>query len=169
MLVIEPVETYVYAYSIYRTVAYTECQISRNITSNLLAILIFAYSLFERCVEEAIGEYADGKKIAGDIPAYLALGVGYSPVNAVRVNVGFHWFDDKHATSYNNRQEKLKRGTLEYNAGVEVDVNKKITLSTGWQNTNYGLSDESWTTNHSLLVPTLQLSVVFTTSTRRWI
>ena len=31
---------------------------------------------------------------------------------------------------------------MEYNAGVEVDVNKKITLSTGWQNTNYGLSDE---------------------------
>lgn len=97
---------------------------------------------FDAKLEEAIGEYADGKKIAGDIPAYLALGVGYSPVNAVRVNVGFHWFDDKHATSYNNRQEKLKRGTLEYNAGVEVDVNKKITLSTGWQNTNYGLSDE---------------------------
>ena len=97
---------------------------------------------FDAKLEEAIGEYEDGKKIAGDIPAYLALGVGYSPVDAVRVNVGFHWFDDKHATSYNNRQEKLKRGTLEYNAGVEVDVNKKITLSTGWQNTNYGLSDE---------------------------
>lgn len=97
---------------------------------------------FDSELEEAIGEYEDGKKIAGDIPAYLALGVGYSPVNTVRVNVGFHWFDDKHATSYNNRQEKLKRGTLEYNAGVEVDVNKKITLSTGWQNTNYGLSDE---------------------------
>ena len=97
---------------------------------------------FDTKLEKAIGEYEDGKKIAGDMPAYLALGVGYSPVDAVRVNVGFHWFDDKHATSYNNRQEKLKRGTLEYNAGVEVDVNKKITLSTGWQNTNYGLSDE---------------------------
>lgn len=97
---------------------------------------------FDSKLEGAIGEYEDGKKIAGDIPAYLALGVGYSPVNTVRVNVGFHWFDDKHATSYNNRQEKLKRGTLEYNAGVEVDVNKKITLSTGWQNTNYGLPDE---------------------------
>ena len=97
---------------------------------------------FDTKLDKAIGEYADGKKIAGDIPAYLALGVGYSPVNTVRVNVGFHWFDDKHATSYNNRQEKLDRGTLEYNAGVEVDVNKKITLSTGWQNTNYGLSDE---------------------------
>ena len=98
---------------------------------------------FDTELEQAIGEYEDGKKIAGDIPAYLALGVGYSPVNVVRVNVGFHWFDDKHATSYNNRQEKLKRGTLEYNAGVEVDVNKKITLSTGWQNTNYGLPDEN--------------------------
>ena len=98
---------------------------------------------FDSKLEGAIGEYEDGKKIAGDIPAYLALGVGYSPVNTVRVNVGFHWFDDKHATSYNNRQEKLKRGTLEYNAGVEVDVNKKITLSTGWQNTNYGSPDEN--------------------------
>ena len=98
---------------------------------------------FDSKLEGAIGEYEDGKKIAGDIPAYLALGIGYSPVNTVRVNAGFHWFDDKHATSYNNRQEKLKRGTLEYNAGVEVDINKKITLSTGWQNTNYGLPDEN--------------------------
>ena len=99
-------------------------------------------SQFDSKIDKAIGEYEDGKKIAGDIPAYLALGIGYSPIDAVRVNVGFHWFDDKNATSYNNRQEKLKRGTLEYNAGVEVDVNKKITLSTGWQNTNYGLSED---------------------------
>ena len=99
-------------------------------------------SQFDSKIDKAIGEYEDGKKIAGDIPGYLALGIGYSPVDAVRVNVGFHWFDDKNATSYNNRNKELKRGTLEYNAGVEVDVNKKITLSIGWQNTNYGLSDE---------------------------
>ena len=97
---------------------------------------------FDSKLEGAIGEYEDGKKIAGDIPAYLAVGVGYSPVDAVRVNVGFHWFNDKNATSYKNRNKELDRGTLEYNAGIEVDVNKKITLSTGWQNTNYGLSDE---------------------------
>ena len=97
---------------------------------------------FDSKLEGAIGEYEDGKKIAGDIPAYLAVGVGYSPIDAVRVNVGFHWFDDKNATSYKNRNKELDRGTLEYNAGIEVDVNKKITLSTGWQNTNYGLSDE---------------------------
>lgn len=97
---------------------------------------------FDKNLNEAIGEYEDGKKIAGDIPAYLAVGVGYKPIDEVCVNVGFHWFDDKHATSYNDRQKLLDRGTVEYNAGVEVDVTKKITLSTGWQNTNYGLSDE---------------------------
>ena len=103
---------------------------------------------FDTKLEEAIGEYEDGKKIAGDIPAYLTLGVGYKPIDMVRINVGFHWFDDKHATSYNHRNEKLKRGTLEYNAGVEVDVCKKITLSTGWQSTNYGLPNEDVNTAH---------------------
>ena len=104
---------------------------------------------FDTKLDEAIGEYADGKKIAGDIPAYLTLGAGYSPVDAVRVNVGFHWFDDKNATSYNNRNKKLTRGTLEYNAGVEVDVCKKLTLSTGWQSTNYGLPKEEKDTEDS--------------------
>ncbi|WP_337396047.1 OmpP1/FadL family transporter [Prevotella sp.] len=91
---------------------------------------------------EAIGEYEDGKKIEGDIPALLTVGVGYKPIDELRINVGFHWFDDKHATSYNNRQEKLDRGTFEYSAGVEYDINKKFTVSTGWQRTSYGVTDD---------------------------
>lgn len=98
---------------------------------------------FDSKINEAIGEYADGKKIAGDIPSLLTVGVGYSPIDELRINVGFHWFDDYNATSYNNRNKLLKkRGTLEFNAGVEYDVTKKITVSTGWQNTNYGLTDK---------------------------
>lgn len=110
--------------------------------STVVATMQGLKTQFDTKLEEAIGEYEDGKKIAGDIPAYLTLGAGYSPVDAVRINVGFHWFDDKNASSYNNRNKLLKHGTLEYNAGVEVDVCKKVTLSTGWQSTNYGLSDE---------------------------
>lgn len=98
---------------------------------------------FDSKIDEALGEYADGKKIAGDIPSLLTVGVGYSPIDELRINVGFHWFDDYNATSHNNRNKLLKkRGTLEFNAGVEYDVNKKITVSIGWQNTNYGLTDE---------------------------
>lgn len=101
---------------------------------------------FDTELDEAIGEYADGKKIAADIPAYLSVGVGYSPIDPLRINVGFHFFDDKNAKAYNNRQEKLDHGTLEYNAGVEYDINKKFTVSAGWQSTNYGLPEEEATT-----------------------
>ena len=99
-------------------------------------------SKFDTALGEAVGEYEDGKKIAGDIPAYLTLGAGYAPTDDLRINVGFHWFDDKNATSYNNRNKKLDRGTLEYNAGAEYDINKRFTVSAGWQCTSYGLSDE---------------------------
>lgn len=102
---------------------------------------------FDTELEEAIGEYADGKKIAADIPAYLSVGVGYSPIDPLRINVGFHFFDDKNAKAYNNRQEKLDHGTLEYSAGVEYDINKKFTVSAGWQSTNYGLPEEEATTS----------------------
>lgn len=102
---------------------------------------------FDDELDEAIGEYADGKKIAADIPAYLSVGVGYSPIDPLRINVGFHFFDDKNAKAYNNRQEKLDHGTLEYNAGVEYDINKKFTVSAGWQSTNYGLPEEEATTS----------------------
>ena len=66
-------------------------------------------SQFDTKLNEAIGEYEDGKKIAGDIPSLLTVGVGYKPVDALRVNVGFHWYDDKNATSYNNRNKSLDR------------------------------------------------------------
>ena len=110
---------------------------------NVVATTAGLKQQFDSKIDKAIGEYADGKKIAGDIPSLLTVGVGYSPIDELHINVGFHWFDDYNATSYNNRNKKLKkRGTLEFNAGVEYDVNKKITVSTGWQNTNYGLTDE---------------------------
>ena len=57
VLVIEPVETYVYSYCIYWTIAYTESQIGRNITRNLLAIFVFADSLFELGVNPVISAY----------------------------------------------------------------------------------------------------------------
>jgi len=126
-------------------------EITQGVLSNqtVVATMQGLKTQFDTKLEEAIGEYEDGKKIAGDIPAYLTLGAGFRPVDAVRINVGFHWFDDLNATSYKKRNKKLDHGTLEYNAGVEVDVNKKITLSTGWQSTNYGLPKEEKDTEDS--------------------
>jgi len=96
----------------------------------------------ERKVSGNAVYHMPGKTIANDIPAYLALGVGYTPTDRLKLNVGFHFFDDKHATSYGHREKKLKRGTLEYNAGAEYQVNQCLTVSAGWQNTSYGLTKE---------------------------
>ena len=87
---------------------------------------------FDSSLGEAVGEYEDGKKIAGDIPAYLTLGAGYAPTDDLRINVGFHWFDDKNATSYNNRNKKLDRRPHQYNAGAAYAITKRLTVSAGW-------------------------------------
>lgn len=97
---------------------------------------------FNQKLDEAIGEYEEGKKIAADIPALLTLGVEYNPIDPLRVSAGFHWFDDTHATAYNDRHKKLDRGTIEFNLGAEYDACKLLTVSAGWQNTSYGLTDE---------------------------
>ncbi len=97
---------------------------------------------FDEKMEEATGEYEDGRSIAGDIPALLTVGVDYTPTDRLRLSAGFHWFDDKRATTYNNHEDKLDRGTVEFNAGAEFNVCRQLTVSAGWQNTSYGLTDE---------------------------
>lgn len=97
---------------------------------------------FDSRLGKAIGEFEDGKSLSGDIPALLTLGAGYNPIDPLHINVGFHWFDDRHATAHNGHHRQLDHGTIEWNTGIEYDINKRFTVSAGWQNTNYGLTDE---------------------------
>ena len=126
-------------YTYEQATAYTQNKLSDPI---VVATMTGLKEQFDTKLAEATGEFADGAKIAGDIPALLTLGVGYTPVDALRINAGFHYFYDRQATAYKHREDKLKRGTIELNAGVEYDASKLITVSAGWQNTNYGLTDE---------------------------
>lgn len=97
---------------------------------------------FDEGIDNATGEYQDGKSIPADLPGIAAVGVGYTPNDALRLTAGFHYYFDKQAHAYNNRNKLLKRGTMEYSAGVEYDPIKLVTVSAGYQRTNYGLSDE---------------------------
>ena len=90
-----------------------------------------------------LSEYNDGAEIRADIPAILTLGVQYSPVRQARINVGGHLFFDEQATQHANRHEKLNGPGWEITAGAEYDINKLLTVSAGWQNTNYGLGKNS--------------------------
>ncbi|MBQ6208362.1 MAG: transporter [Prevotella sp.] len=88
-----------------------------------------------------VNKYRDGEKVNEDAPALLTVGAQWSPIDEVRVNVGFHHFFDKSANWYNNTQDLLNHDTNEYLAGAEWDINDKLTISAGGQLTRYGLSD----------------------------
>lgn len=87
----------------------------------------------------ALHEYQDGAKQRGDIPAILAVGVEYSPINTVRVDASFKTYFEKSAVDH--RKMDQLGNTLEACLGVEYDVHKFITLSASWQSTNYNMKD----------------------------
>ena len=90
----------------------------------------------------AVNKYRDGEEVNEDVPALLALGAQWSPIDAVRINVGWHHYFDKQADWYNNNQDLLDHNSNEYLAGIEWDVNDKLNVSCGGQLTRYGLTDQ---------------------------
>ncbi len=90
----------------------------------------------------AVNKFRDNEKVNEDQPALLTLGAQWSPIDAVRINAGWHHFFDKDADWYNNTQEQLKSNTNEFLLGGEWDVTDKLTVSAGGQLTRYGLTDE---------------------------
>lgn len=102
----------------------------------------------------ALEEFVDGKVAEGDIPALLAVGVGYEFTKKLRANVSGHYFFDKDAHQVDNNQHKINGNTWEVLAGVEYDITDRLTASVGGQSTNYNLgsdkeyiSDVSFTTS----------------------
>ena len=89
----------------------------------------------------SLAQFQDGEKDPEDIPALLTLGVQYSPIDRFRLSAGYHYFFDRQARKYGHSEKKLSRGTREFSAGIEFDATKNLTISGGWQNTNYGLTD----------------------------
>lgn len=85
--------------------------------------------------------YMNGVNTPSDLPSMLSVAANYEFLPSLRVALEYHFFDDKKAGMADGKQKKLKHGTHEYLAGVEWDINKLFTISGGYQNTDYGLSD----------------------------
>lgn len=90
-----------------------------------------------------IADYDDGKKIDADLPAILTVSGKYDAMPNLHFSAGFHYYFDKQTKQVNNKQELLKSGGWEVLAGAEYDINKRWTVSAGWQATNYGLGENS--------------------------
>ena len=89
-----------------------------------------------------LGQFEDGKHVREDIPALLALGVQYSPIEKVRLDASYHQFFDKVSTKYLDKQDYISHNTHEFILGAEYDICKLITISGSWETTRYGLDDE---------------------------
>ena len=91
---------------------------------------------------DAVNKFKDSEEVNEDVPAQLALGVQWSPINEVRVNAGWHHYFDKQVDWYANAQDKLSHNSNEFLAGAEWDITDKLTISAGGQLTRYGLTDD---------------------------
>ena len=102
--------------------------------------------------EDAMAGYKHGVNTPSDLPSVLYVAAGYEFIpNKLRGTVEYHYYDDKHADMAKvtdpatgepiAKNKLLKHGTHEVLAGVEWDINKTFTVSCGFQNTDYGLSD----------------------------
>ena len=85
--------------------------------------------------------YLPDEKTRYDMPSLLTVAVGYEFTPQLRAALEYHFFDDTHAKMAGDRQKELTHGTHEFLAGIEYDINDKITVSCGGQRTDYGLSD----------------------------
>ena len=102
--------------------------------------------------------YQDGAETRYDMPALLTFAVGYEFTPRLRGALEYHFFDDKNAKMGNDRQNELTHGTHEFLAGLEYDINDKVTLSCGGQRTDYGLSD-TYQTNTSFACDSYSLGL----------
>ena len=98
-----------------------------------------------------LADYEDGVNTPSDIPSMFSATIGYEILPTLRASVEYHFFDDRHAGMANvtlpdgtsvAKQKTLKHGTHEYLAGMEWDITKRLTVSSGFQKTNYGLSND---------------------------
>ncbi|MBQ0119943.1 MAG: hypothetical protein KBT13_02320 [Bacteroidales bacterium] len=97
----------------------------------------------EANVKQSLTPYNHGVNTPNDLPSVLYVAAGYEILpEKLRATVEYHFYDDKHAGMAGDKQKSLTRGTNEYLAGVEWDINKMFTVSTGTQITSYGLSDD---------------------------
>lgn len=89
-----------------------------------------------------LADYKDGVNTPNDIPALLTAAVGYEILPTLRASIEYHHFFDKAAGMHQDKQKTLTHGTHEFLVGAEWDLTKQLSISGGFQRTDYGLSDD---------------------------
>jgi hypothetical protein len=89
------------------------------------------------------GIFTDGGKTIADMPAMLAAGFEYKPVNKLLVTASMNYYFDKNV-DYDGSSDiiinMIDNNFQEYAFGVEYGITKKLTASAGWLGTFTGVN-----------------------------
>lgn len=94
--------------------------------------------------EKGAGIWTDGGKEIADMPAQLAGGLVYKPVERLTISTGVHYYFDKDV-DYDGSDtvdiNMIDDNFFEYALGVEYGLSDKFRVSAGWLTTVTGVND----------------------------
>lgn len=105
------------------------------------------------------GLFADGVNTPGDMPGLFSIAGEYKVLPNVRIDAAYHYYFDKDAKMDKDKQKLLGGNTMEYMAGAEWDITKHITVSGGYQRTQYNLGDGSYLNDMSFVTSSNSVGV----------
>ena len=91
--------------------------------------------------DSGMEQFADGAKVANDLPAVLGVGLSYRLLPTLTAAVSYNHFFEKSANMAGDKQKTLKGNTNEYLFGVEWNALDWLDVSSGVQITRKGVSD----------------------------
>lgn len=91
--------------------------------------------------DSGMEQFADGAKVANDLPAVLGVGASYRILPTLTAAVSYNRFFEKSANMAGDKQKTLKGNTNEYLFGLEWNALDWLDVSGGVQITRKGVSD----------------------------
>jgi long-chain fatty acid transport protein len=92
------------------------------------------------------GIFTEGAKTIADMPALLAAGVEFRPMERLMVAASMNMYFDKNVDYDGNIEEPsinmIDKNFIEYGLGLEYGVTEKLRASAGWVATSTGVNDD---------------------------
>jgi long-chain fatty acid transport protein len=91
------------------------------------------------------GIFIDGEKVVADMPALLALGAEFKPMDKLSIAASLNMYLDKNNDydgSLTETIEMIDNNFFEYGLGLEYGLSEKLRASAGWVATSTGVNDD---------------------------
>ena len=89
------------------------------------------------------GIFTNGEKVIADMPAMLAAGVEFKPIDRLMVTASANYYFDKNVDYDGSKTENInmiKKNMSEYALGAQLGITDKIRVSAGWLGTFPGVN-----------------------------